>query len=409
MVTNSSPISSARPSFQAGNVSRQGPLRVGIVSDFLEEKWPSMDLVSDMLTRQLQELDPAAIAATRLRPAMRWRFARIPGIGSRSSLRNADRFLNRFCDYPRWLRQRAKDFDLFHLIDHSYSQLVHVLPSERTVITCHDLDTFRCLLEPAQEKRPRWFRAMAQRVLDGFLQAAHVICNSCATRDQLLRYRLFPPEKITVIHYGVHPAFTPRPNAEVVAEACRLLGPKPPEEIRLLSVGSTIPRKRMDILLRVFAAVHRQLPQARLIRVGGAFTETQSQLARDLGVEGLVSVLPFVNSSILSAIYGQAELLLQPSEAEGFGMPVTEALACGCPVLASDIASLREAGGTACSYRPVGDVEAWSAAAVSILEANADPNALEDWRRQAYEGAARFSWEENARRTAEIYGKVMNR
>jgi len=366
-----------------------------------------MDLVSDMLTEQLQRLDASVITATQLRPALRWRFARIPGIGSQSSMRNADRFLNRFSDYPRWLRRRAKDFDLFHLVDHSYSQLVHVLPSERTVVTCHDLDTFRCLLEPAQEKRPRWFRAMAQRVLDGFLQATHVVCNSCATRDQLLRYQLFPPEKITVIHCGVHPAFTSRPNAEVDAEACRLVGPKPPGEIRLLSVGSTIPRKRMDILLRVFAAVHRQLPQARLIRVGGAFTETQSQLARDLGVEGFVTILPFVNSSVLSAIYRQAELLLQPSEAEGFGLPVSEALACGCPVLASDIASLREAGSTACIYRPVGDMDAWSAAAVSILEANADPNALEDWRRQAYEAAARFSWEENARRTVEVYRNVL--
>jgi glycosyltransferase involved in cell wall biosynthesis len=284
---------------------------------------------------------------------------------------------------------------------------VHDLPAHRTIVTCHDLDTFRCLLEPGQEKRSPWFQAMARRILNGFLRSAHVICNSAATRDRLLHYGLFPPDRLSVIHVGLSPVFTSLPNPEADGEADRLLGPRSGHEIRLLSVGSTIPRKRMDILLRVFAAIHQDVQAARLIRVGGAFTKEQARLARDLGVEELVSILPFVSSNVLSAIYRRSTLLLQPSESEGFGMPLTEALACGCPVLASDLAVLREVGGVACAYRPVGDVDAWTRAAIQILRQNADMRALELWRREAHAHAARYSWDENARRTLEVYRKVL--
>ncbi len=395
-------------SFTPGSVAGGAPLRVAVICDFLEEGWPSMDLTGNMLYRSLTEMFHGEIRASQLRPEFHQRLTRMAMI-PRALARNVDRLANRFLDYPGWLRKRTGDYDLFHLVDHSYSQLVHELPAGRTIVTCHDLDTFRCLLEPSEEQRPPWFRAMARRILNGFQRAAHVICNSAATRDQLLHYRLFRPDQLTVIHVGLSPAFTPLSNPEADAEATRLLGPASANEIGLLSVGSTIPRKRIDILLRVFAAIRRDLPYARLIRVGGAFTDAQLKLARDLGVAQYVEVLPFVDGDVLASIYRRSALLLQPSESEGFGMPLTEALACGCPVLASDIGSLREVGGSACRYCPVGDVEAWKGTAKQMLREYSDPQVLELWRQQAREHAARYSWEENARRTLEIYGNLIHR
>src|SRR5207344_1409063 len=78
---------------------------------------------------------------------------------------NMDRLINRLWEYPRWLGKRIDQYDLFHVADHSYSQLIHVLPADRTGVFCHDLDTFRCLLDPKSDPRPRWFRAMARRIL----------------------------------------------------------------------------------------------------------------------------------------------------------------------------------------------------------------------------------------------------
>ena len=268
-------------------------MRVAVICDFLEEKWPSMDLNGDLLYQFLVKDHAPGIAATQVRPEFQQRLTRLALLGGKLGW-NVDRLANRFVDYPRWLRGQVERFDLFHLVDHSYSQLVHSLPSQRTIVTCHDLDTFRCLLEPQAEPRPRWFRAMSRKILQGFQKAAHVICNSAATRDQLLHYGLFPEERITVIHSGVHPAFTSRPDAAADAEAARLIGPNVPGAIKLLSVGSTIPRKRMDVLLRVFHAVLQEFPAARLLRVGGPFTDSQLQVARELGVDKSVLVLPFL-------------------------------------------------------------------------------------------------------------------
>ena len=175
------------------------PLRVALVCDFLEEQWPSMDLIGDMLARYLQGEHFEEVKAEQLRPPLRARFSKLLLPGRRGFFRNADRLINRFVDYPNWVRERNDGYDLFHLVDHSYSQLIHRLPAERAIVTCHDLDTFRCVLEPERDPRARWFQAMSRRILDGFQKAAHVIAVSESTRQELIRFRLFPAERITVI------------------------------------------------------------------------------------------------------------------------------------------------------------------------------------------------------------------
>jgi glycosyltransferase involved in cell wall biosynthesis len=110
----------------------------------------------------------------------------------------------------------------------------------------------------------------------------------------------------------------------------------------------------------------------------------------------------------LAALYREAAILLQPSDAEGFGLPVIEAMACGCPVLASDIPPLREAGGSAAGYCPAGDVEAWSATLVKLLaERQTEPVRWEARRQDSERHAAQFTWRENANRTLAIYQKLL--
>jgi glycosyltransferase involved in cell wall biosynthesis len=310
-------------------------------------------------------------------------------------------------DYPRWLRGRTQDFEVFHVVDHSYSQVIHVLPPDRTVVTCHDLDTFRCLLDAEHEDRPRWFRAMVQKILNGFCQAAHVITVSQATCDQLLSYGLFAPERISVIPNGVHPSCSATPHPEADAIAADLIPDGRKSVAWLLSVGNTLPRKRLDVLLRVFAKVHRELPETRLLRVGG-FTPAQMELIEELQLGDAVVNLQFLDRDVLAAVYRRAALLLHTAEAEGFGLPLIEALACGCPVVASDLPVLREVGGPAASYSPVADIEAWQQTLIPLLnERLQQPGSWELRRQKGINWARRFSWAENARQTASIYRKVM--
>jgi glycosyltransferase involved in cell wall biosynthesis len=403
---------------------------VAVICDFVEEGWPSMDMVAEMLLKHLRKGHSESVMASGLRPAMRRRFARghesnatSPGDGrpphdsdrfiSRAggagrAAFNADRLVNRFWDYPRYLRGRKREFDLFHIVDHSYSQLAHELPPARVVVTCHDLDTFRCLIDSASERRGRMFRAMAKRTLSGFAKAARVACASAATRDELLSHGLALPERAVVVHNGVHPSCSPEPDPPADREAARLLGPASEGAIDILHVGSTVARKRIDVLLRVFASLLKEFPGARLVRVGGQFTSAQLRLAEQLKLNGSIIVLPFLDRPTLAAVYRRAALLLQPSEGEGFGLPVIEAMACGTPVIASELAALRETGGEAACYCPVADVGSWSEAAGTLLRARAnDPEGWAARREANLAQAAKFSWAEYARKMVALYKEVL--
>jgi hypothetical protein len=116
-------------------------LKLALLSDPAEEGWPSMDLVAEMLTAQMTARHGTRIRIERL--SAPWRKL---GYGSH----NLDRLVNRFYHYPRFLRDIAKEFDVFHILDHSYAHLALSLPLGQTVATCHDTDAFRILWEGSQ-------------------------------------------------------------------------------------------------------------------------------------------------------------------------------------------------------------------------------------------------------------------
>ena len=107
--------------------------------------------------------------------------------------------------------------------------------------------------------------------------------------------------------------------------------------------------------------------------------------------------------SELAEVYRRAAVVLIPSGAEGFGLPVIEALACGAAVVASDIPALREAGGPAAVYVPVGDVGAWSDAVAKLL---ADPAAAPP-RCARLAWAGRFTWTAHAETIARAYHRLL--
>ena len=385
-----------------------GRLRVAVIADYAEEGWPSMDLVAEMLMTHLAREHADSIEAHLVRPPMPRRLTRIRPIAERRRAVGLDRVAARFWDYPRALAPLASRFDVYHIVDHSYAHLVHVLPAPRTIVTCHDMDTFRSVLQPREERRLPPYRWMTRRILSGLGRAARVACDSDATRRALITFAHLPEERLTVIPNGTDTGGQPDADASADFEAARLLGPKRVPE--LLHVGSTIERKRIDLLLDVYAAVRRERPEVRLVRVGGPFTAEQRVTARELGVLDSIVVLPFVDRATLAAVYRRSALALLPSEREGFGLPIIEALACGTPVVASDIAVLKEVGGDTVTYCAVGDRQTWAQTIVRLLaEREGDPAA---WRERRAAGIARaeaFSWSRYTSSVADLYREVAGR
>jgi glycosyltransferase involved in cell wall biosynthesis len=359
--------------------------RLAVVRDFRAELWPSMDLCADQLLGHL----PATVVAEDVAPAFRRVLGHLPFL-SRAGF-NADRLLNRHLLLPRIVRRTAGRADFVHVVDHSYAHLVRSLPPGRAGVYCHDLDAFRSLLEPEKERRPWWFRKLARRTLDGLKRAAVVFHSTLAVGRRLRDDGIVPAEHLVYAPYGVADEFVP--DAPPVAL------PVPLDSPFVLHVGGNIPRKRLDVLLDVFAAVRAGAPGLRLVQVGGPWPPQLAEQIEQLGIGPAVSQLRGLSRVQLAELYRRAAVVLVPSEAEGFGLPVIEALACGAPVVASDIPTLREAGGDAALYRPVADVPAWADAVARLLRdpASAPPREL----RLAH--AARFSWREHARVIAKAY------
>lgn len=381
--------------------------RVAVVADLREEHWPSMDLVAEVLISGLEAGGDRPVDPFHLCPPMTRRLTRIPWLGQRALLNTTDRVINRYWDYPRWLRGQADRFDLFHIVDHSYAHLASMLPAGRSIVMCHDLDAFVGVL-PGATPPPAASRVMGRRLLAGLRAAARVVCGSRATHDALLAHGLVDASRAVVVPYALHPAFAPEPDRPADLELARWCGPRADGALDILHVGSTIPRKRIDVLLETFAGLRRRHPAARLLRVGGPLTAAQTRQAERLGVAAAIVSLPFLDRRTLAAVYRHAALVLQPSEREGFGLPVAEALACGTPVVASDIPPLREAGGSAAAYCRAADLDAWTVAADALLDERADDPVA--WTRRRSSGLAharRFTPAAHARAMTAVYAEVL--
>jgi glycosyltransferase involved in cell wall biosynthesis len=376
------------------------PLRVGVICDLREEGWHSMDLIADMLLETLAGVADAEVRATGLCPRMVPRWTRLPLVGGRKGARLGDRLTGRLWDYPRWLATRIDEFDVFHIVDHSYAHLVRVLPAERTIVTCNDTDAIQAAL-PGRRNRFAPASMLASRILDGLSRAAHVACISEATRGELLATGAVRPERTSVVSLGVHPTCSVGPAPKWDEEIDRRLGPR---SVEILHVGSTIPRKRIDVLLKIVAGVRKTVEGVRLVHVGGAFTPEQRALASALGISDAIIELPFLGRALLAALYRRASVLVLPSDREGFGLPVVEAMACGTPVVASALPALREAGGMAAAYCAPGDVLQWVETLTSLLrQRQSDPAAWAARQTAGIVAASRFDWNTYAKAMTAMY------
>jgi glycosyltransferase involved in cell wall biosynthesis len=375
--------------------------RVGIVYDYAAENWPSMDLVGDLLVDGLRRHAPR-YAPEPIRPGMPRPFGR--WLGGRGH--NADRLVARHLAYPRSLRRAAR-MDLYHVVDHSYAQLVHALPASRTIVTCHDLDAFRSLLQPERDPRPLWFRAMMKRVLGGLQCAAHVVCDSEVVRAELLEHGVVPGERVSTVPLAAHPDFRADPDPTADAHAATLLGAAPPDAVDLLHVGSTAPRKRIELLLRAAAPVLAASPRARLVRVGGPLEPAHRELAEELGIARRIVEVPSVSRPLLAALYRRAALVVSTSEREGFGLPLVEAMACRAPVLASGLPVYREVGGPAVRYVDGDDPAAWSGALSGMLASLVDEGERSAARAASLDRARLYGLDRFAAGIAAVYDRVL--
>lgn len=199
-------------------------------------------------------------------------------------------------------------------------------------------------------------------------RAERVVTVSHTSADELQHLLALPPDRIDVVPGGVDTTvFRPRPAIEVDALRRRigLSGPY------LVFVGLAHPNKRLDWLVEQLLSVRERIPAtARLVAVGG-HAESSDSLRRLLGRTGATDIVVFpgwVRDDQLAALYSGAAALVSASMSEGYGLPVQEALSCGCEVIAADIPATRETAGSATHRFPPTSGRALADLACTALE-----------------------------------------
>lgn len=249
-----------------------------------------------------------------------------------------------------------------------------------------------------------------QKVLDRLAYPAmvgrydHLLAVSEATRKDLMTLFKVPEEKITVAYHGAEEAFQPRPEMEVQEKFLKTQGLKKPY---ILFLGTIEPRKNIPALLKAFAGIRDQIPQD-LVLVGqrGWKWEPIFEEIKRLKIQSRVHWVGYVPDEDRVLFYNGADFLVYPSWYEGFGMPLLEAMQCGCPVIASKVSSLPEVVGEAGLLVDPGNFEALQRAMLRLIR---EPGLAEKMRQAGFEQARHFSWEDSARKTLAVFETLLRK
>ncbi|MCK5862373.1 MAG: glycosyltransferase family 4 protein [Candidatus Hydrogenedentes bacterium] len=283
--------------------------------------------------------------------------------------------------------------DVYHAVN-------YVLPPvqrARRVLSIHDL----CFLRHPEWASPKIVAPFQRTIRKDAHEADLVIACSEATKREIVELLELPPEHIRVIYDAADSLFHPVAVDQAKEQVARALGIK---ESYLLFVGTREPRKNLSTLLEAFSQA--DIPQHLVIAGGAGWNsrELQDQVMR-LNLESKVHFTGYIQDrSLFPALYSAAVAFVFPSWYEGFGLPVLEAMACACPVIASNTTSIPEVGGDAALYVAPDDVAAW----VSALRQVVGDKALRDTMcKKGLEQAERFSWKRCAEETLDCYRSLV--
>ncbi|MFC1548652.1 glycosyltransferase family 4 protein [Candidatus Omnitrophota bacterium] len=279
--------------------------------------------------------------------------------------------------------------DVNHILDHSYAGLIRFMEKKKTIITCHDLSPL-----DFPEERARFHGLRCWLNLRLLPCANRIIAVSEATKRSILKHFDYPEDRIHVIYCGVSGGF------KVLGDRDGLRRKYGINSKAVMHVGGSWPRKNVEIILRFL----RERKDITLIKVGPFSDENRDYISKhDLGDRIIHMGSGESDDEQLAELYNAADVTLMPSFYEGFGLPVAEAMACGCPVICSDIDVFREVGGDAVIF-----VDPWN---VQDLATKADvvfknTSLRNDMAKKGIERAKKFRWGNSAKETYKIYEMI---
>ncbi|WP_069790746.1 glycosyltransferase family 4 protein [Cyanobacterium sp. IPPAS B-1200] len=258
-------------------------------------------------------------------------------------------------------------------------------PKLSKVVMVHDLIPLR--FPQKKSALSAYFRYYVPQVCE---QATHIICNSESTANDIINYYGISAKKITPIYLGYNS------NKFKVIDDAKDINKKP----YFIYLGRHDPHKNLVNILSAFAKFKNN-KNYQLWLVGGEdkrYTPLLKQLARDLGVFERVKFLNYLDDQELVKVLNHAEALVFPTLWEGFGFPVLEAMACGTPVITSNVSSLPEVAGDGALLVNPYDVDDIAEAMNEIVKDNVRSHLITEGLKRV----KKFSWDKTGKETLEI-------
>jgi glycosyltransferase involved in cell wall biosynthesis len=280
-----------------------------------------------------------------------------PGVRLTGGKRTRDKlakwlaYIDKFVIFIPRLRRLAAWADVVHICDHAYSLYTAVLGNIPSVVTCHDLLGVRSAFGEFKDQKVGGSGRKYQRmILKGLERASFVGCDSLATRSDLLRLSKVPENRTALVYIGYNFPYAAASDGERKRRLKRF-GIDADDRF-MIHVGADVWYKNLTGVIRIFNRLVVS-PEGRdlcLVMIGNGRREDLKALVKGCGLQSKVTMLSNVPCEDLCALYSGACGLLFPSLCEGFGWPIIEAQACGCPVFASDRPPMTEIGGEGAVY-----------------------------------------------------------
>lgn len=299
-----------------------------------------------------------------------------------------DHFLNYEFIFPR----RIPSYALYHFTNDFLCRLLkHKSPA---IISVLDLSYFK--YKRSAPFLARWSLRKSFKYLD---LAEKIITISKSTKRDLIEIFDIDPTKISVIYLGVdHKVFHPRDKEK----SRKKLG-LPMDKKIILNVGTETKIKNIDGMIEIFDQIQKESDDIVLVRAGGTLAKEVTKMIRDKGLEKKI-IRKSVPSKNLPYYYSAADVHLSLDKYAGFGLPLVEAMACGCPVIASKIGAFEEVVGKDGMLVNHLDQREVINSVLKLLE---NEKLREKFRERGLKRAKKFSWEKTARETLKIYKQVL--
>ena len=321
---------------------------------------------------------------------------------SHSPLLRLKKYYERFWRFPRLVKHQKAD--IFHIIDHSEAHITRWIKSinKPVVVTCHDLiNIFYKDNLQGSVKLPFVSHALWMKSVKAMKQADHVITVSSTTAQHTQEILDVESERISVVPNAVDSNF--RVLSEPQVQSFRQHLGATSGSLCLLNVGSNHPRKNVSVIFAAVKLLKDKGASVQFWKAGTDFTTDERKLIAMHSIENEVSYIGQPEKSTLVKIYNAADVLVAPSLHEGFGITLLEAMACGTPVVTSNVSAMPEVVGDAgvlvdpTNARHIAD---------AVLKIQSDASFRRQLVEKSLARAKTFTWEKTAKEISKVYEQV---